>query len=170
MNWYVIYVRGGKEQEVVQQLTKIGWNAFCPRMEVLYRKQSHTYLATKLMFPNYVFVKSDDSFQEFHAKFVEMKHKIKGIVKEMKYDNEGTSPLFEDEIAFLEQILDDTYVMRHSIGDIHDGKTYIYSGSLQGLEQYIKKIDRHKRRALLEISLHKEVKQLYVSLEIKEKN
>lgn len=170
MNWYVIYVRGGKEEEVKELLQKYYLDAFCPKMEVLYRKQGESFLVNKLMFPNYIFVKSSLKHDEFHAKFVELRQKIQGIVKEMKFDNEGTSPLYQDEISFLEQILNDEYIMKHSIGKIINGKPCIIQGSLSGFEDSIRKIDRHKRRSLIEVSLHGELKQIYVSLEIVAKN
>ena len=57
MNWYVLFVRGGKEEKILSMLNKKGFHAFLPRMEVIYRKQGKSIIQKKLMFPNYVSLK-----------------------------------------------------------------------------------------------------------------
>lgn len=57
-----------------------------------------------------------------------------------------------------------------SRGIIQDGKTVITSGPLKGREDLIKRINRHKRTAYIEIPFADHKMQVTVGLEIYEKN
>lgn len=56
-----------------------------------------------------------------------------------------------------------------SEGIIEGSKVSVNSGPLQGMEGYIRKIDRHKRKAYLEIPFFGRTQNIQVGLEIVEK-
>lgn len=60
-------------------------------------------------------------------------------------------------------------VVELSTGIIENDKVRIQSGPLVGMEGFIKKIDRHKRRAVLEIEMYGRVVEMKVGVEIVEK-
>ena len=57
-----------------------------------------------------------------------------------------------------------------SEGVIEHSKIRVYSGPLVGKEKYIRKIDRHKRRAVLEMPMFGGTKRVQVGLEIVSKS
>lgn len=59
----------------------------------------------------------------------------------------------EEEQRFFERMFDGNGVIRHSVGNIINSKLNVESGPLKGMEQQIKKIDRHKRIAYLDCQL-----------------
>lgn len=56
-----------------------------------------------------------------------------------------------EEELFLKNISDTVHHIPMSKGYIHDGTTCITEGPLIGLESYIRRIDRHKRLATIEM-------------------
>ena len=60
-------------------------------------------------------------------------------------------------------------VVRMSEGIIEGEKVHVTDGPLQGMEGYIRKIDRHKRKAYLEISMFGRIQSVQIGLEIVKK-
>ena len=56
--------------------------------------------------------------------------------------------------------------MSLSKGHIREGRTHVTQGLLQGKEALIRKIDRHKRLAKLEVPTREGLLQMYGGLEI----
>ena len=78
MNWYVLFVMGGKEEKICDFFKQENIHAFLPKMEVLYRKQGNFYPQENLMFPSYVFIESDLELTAFHQMLLDVKQKKKG--------------------------------------------------------------------------------------------
>lgn len=169
MNWYVVFVRGGMEEKIKDFLLNEQIDAFLPKQEVIYRKEGKATVKEKLMFPSYIFIETADNHIDFHERLRNLKSKKSGIIKELKYDNEGTSALTKEEQKLLERLIGRKKVMKHSIGFIENDEVIITEGPLEGLESRIVKIDRHKRRAELEIEMLGQIRKLSVSLEIIDK-
>lgn len=75
-------------------------------------------------------------------------------------------PLSSEEIDFLKRFGGEKQVVEMSEGIIEHSKVNITSGPLQGMEGFIKKIDRHKRKAYLEIPMFGGMQNVQVGLEI----
>ncbi len=118
------------------------------------------------MFPNYIFIESNLDYIAFNEKLQEFRKEQTGIIKELKFDNEGTPALKEEEKQLIEKLIGKTKVMKHSIGYIEGDTVIVTQGPLQGLESKIIHIDRHKRKAVLEIAMFDQIIKLNVSLEI----
>ena len=165
-NWFVLFVKTGDEVKALRALNTEGLDAFMVTMEVVHRKQGKSFLVTKNMFPGYLFVESELDLIEFDIQLKKLIHKISYFMKLLKFDNEGTSVLYPDEKEYLERLVNDKKVVEHSIGFIEGNEVFITEGPLQGFESKIVKIDRHKRRATLEVEFCGELRYVDVSLEI----
>lgn len=75
-------------------------------------------------------------------------------------------PLADSEGAFLERFMDEEDIVRMSEGIIENSRVIIQQGPMMGLEGYITKIDRHKRKAYLEMELFGRTQKVEVGLEI----
>ena len=164
MNWYVLFVRGGMEEKIRDFFLSQGLNAFIPKMKVVFRKQGISELVEKIMFPGYLFIESELEQAAMDEQIKELRMQKTGIVKLLKFDKEGTPALRSEEKDYLERLLGKNKVLEHSTGQV-----IITEGPLQGFESQIVKIDRHKRRAVLELELCGQPRRVSVSLEIVQK-
>ncbi len=73
------------------------------------------------------------------------------------------------EPPFLRDLCQDGILIGISRGVIRNGVPVITSGPLKGRERLVRKIDRHKRTAEIEVPFGKETKHVTVGLEIYEK-
>ena len=74
--------------------------------------------------------------------------------------------LNKDEKNFLSGFYDDNYVVEESCGFIKGDKVIIISGPLIGKESIIKRINRHKRIAEVEVNFMGDIRKVKVELEI----
>lgn len=117
----------------------------------------------KVLFPGYVFLISDDVEQLFFAlKNVQGLTKIIGTGREVV-------PLTDSEVLLLQKLGGDDQIVETSIGTMEQDQILITRGPLKGLEGYIKKIDRHKRTAWLELEMMGRTIEAKVGLEVVEK-
>lgn len=171
MKWYVLYVVGGKEQALVNYLIEIDkLKAFCPMVEQCIKKSNECFFITKPMFPSYIFVESELEQSEFQELIAEIGTRKKGIVKELKYDNEGTEALQKEEKQYIESLMNEDKVIERSSGVIENDQVIITDGPLKGHESKIVKIDRHKRIAFLEFNMLGRDIKIKVPLEIIKKS
>ena len=171
--WYVVQVQTGSEESVMIQCRKIIKECdqegavirkiFIPYYERKRRYNGAWHTERKIMFPGYVFIVSDNP-EELVTKL----RLIQGLTKVLKTGNEIV-PISESEVKVLQRLGGDEQVVETSIGLIENDRIIITSGPLEGMEGYIKKIDRHKRIAWLEIELMGRNMQAQVGLEVVEK-
>lgn len=171
--WYVIQVRAGQEERIVlqcrkkiQEQPKTGWRAravFHPYYEQKRRYEGAWHIEKKVLFPGYVFLISDDVEQLFFA----LKN-VQGLTKIIGTGQEVV-PLTDSEVLLLQKLGGDDQIVETSIGVMEQDKIRITRGPLMGLEGCIKKIDRHKRTAWLEIEMMGRIVETRVGLEVVEK-
>ena len=118
------------------------------------------------MFPGYVF--TDSVLGE--RTFISTAHKYarfsKCIFNLLGSKNIDCMKLSEYEKKFLLGLCDEGYITEESKGFIIGDKIFITSGPLKGRESIIKKIDRHKRRAEIEMIFLGDKRRISVALEI----
>ena len=79
-------------------------------------------------------------------------------------------PLFDDEKTLISAFVGgEDYVLKMSEGIIEGDQIRILKGPLQGYEALVKKIDRHKRIAFIDLEILGRVKTVKVGLEIVQK-
>ena len=84
-------------------------------------------------------------------------------------ESDRMNPLIPCETPFLKLLCQEENLIGISKGIIKDGKSIITSGPLKGRECLIRRIDRHKRTAEIEIPLADTSMRVTVGLEIYEK-
>lgn len=118
------------------------------------------------MFPGYVF--TDSTLDE--TNFLKLSNECikisKNIYKLLGNKNVEYMTLSEMEKNYLLSFCNDKYITEESKGFIVGDKIFINSGPLKGKESIIRKIDRHKRRAEIEMKCLGDKRKIIVSLEI----
>lgn len=160
---------GGKEKKICEFLkNRNDWDVFTPYKEVVHKVNGNKVLVKKLLFPSYIFIETTLDPISFREKLSEDRERIQGILKELKYDD-NISALSKEEQAYLVGLMNNDRTVSLSKGEILNGKVLIIEGPLMGYESKIKKIDRHKRRAFLQVEINENIMEVNVSLEIVKK-
>lgn len=166
--WYVVQVRSGTEHNIRIQCNKkipdtIMERCFIPYYEEK-KKQNGTWnTLQKVLFPGYIFMITEDVEKLFfHLKTIEGMTKLIGTGQDI-------IPLKEEEITFLKRLGGEEQIVSMSEGIIEGTQVIITSGPLMGMEGLIQKIDRHKRKAWLDLELFGRMQQVEVGLEITKK-
>ena len=74
--------------------------------------------------------------------------------------------LRQSEKQMLLSLCNDDFCIESLCGFIEGGRVYIIEGPLKGFESIIRKIDRHKRIASIEIEFMRGIRLVHVGLEI----
>ena len=167
--WYVIQVRTGTEEEIKNQCLKVISpdvleHCFIPYYESMKRYHGEWHKVKNVLFPGYVFLVSDGIEELYYGL-----KKVIGLTKLLGTGNEVV-PLYKEEIQFLEDFGAEKESVGISKGIIEGEEVVVLDGPLKGYEGFIKKIDRHKRLAFLEIELMGRKVETQVGLEIMGKN
>ncbi len=170
LSWHVLFVKGGKEELVKEQINKFeGVHAFLPRVVKMFRRNGKLNKEEMLLFKNYVFIQTALDFTEFMALLQINIKPIQGFLKVLQHKDNQIETLYPHEKDFLIKFTNDDYVLQESIGLIENDKIIITEGPLKGHESMIKKIDRHKRTALISLSMFGLDQDVVVGLEIVKK-
>ena len=158
--WYVLKCPKGNEADYVKgyQETIKPDNAdslqqvihFQYQRMIRYKGQWH--MEERAVLPGYVFLSGAE----------------KAILKRQAWEGKENEELIVTpcEIPYLKCLCTEGSLVEMSKGSIKSGVLEITSGPLRGREQLIKKIDRHKRTAEIEIPLEGRNRRVIVGLEI----
>lgn len=149
--WYVVQTMTNEEElfkklyETVNDDT--GYRLFIPTiiLKKHYHKEWHS--VKKVMFPGYVFVETDD-IEEF-AKNVTGTYCFSKLLKA----GDEITPVSKEEKEFLESMMDDDYCVNYSQGFIVGEDVVITEGALRNQSALIRKVDRHRRIAVLDVKM-----------------
>lgn len=166
--WYVIQVKAGTEERIKKQCESliaenILEGCFLPYYEEQKKYQGTWHVRRKILFPGYVFLVSEHLEELF-----EKLRQVIGLTKLLGTGKEIV-PLTEDEVTLLKRLGKDDQVVEISTGIVVNGKVRIISGPLEDMEGLIKRIDRHKRKAVLTIEMFGRSIEMQAGLEIIEK-
>lgn len=166
--WYVIQVKTGTEERIKKQCESlitenILESCFLPYYEEQKKYQGSWHVRKKILFPGYVFLISESLDELF-----ENLKKVIGLTK-LLGTGKDIIPLSENEVTLLKRLGKDDQVVGISTGIIENGKVRIISGPLEDMEGLIKRIDRHKRKAVLTVDMFGRSVEMQVGLEIIEK-
>lgn len=167
--WYVIQVRTGTEESVRKQCERLVDHQAMERCFIPYQEQLKRYMGQwhkemMPLFPGYVFADS----QDVDLLFGELK-RVTGLTK-LLGTGSAIVPLTSEEIAILKRLGKEEQIVTISKGLIADNQVKILEGPLKELEGAICKIDRHRRKAWLELVMFGRIQRVEVGLEILEKN
>ena len=163
--WYVIQVHTGTEEKVCRQCGQIIDRSilercFIPRFQQKIRFLGEWHMQNEILFPGYVFLISDHPDD-----LAESLRRVIGMTKLLKTGEEIT-PLAPQEIGLLQKLGKEDQEIEMSTGIIEGDRVQILTGPLLGMEGMIKKIDRHKRMAYLDVEMFGRRVEMRVGLEI----
>ncbi len=170
MRWYVIQTLAGQEEAVKQMAEKYMPKDCHEEYRILYyirkkRYQGRWHEVKETLLPGYLFLVTDSPWPA--------RERLKKITKFSKllrnYEENKIYPISEEEEKFLKKISGDGAEVGLSYGMIEGDTVRIIAGSLMGMEAVIRKIDRHKRTAYIEMRIFGEIKLVKIGLEIVEK-
>lgn len=168
--WYVARVHEGREDHAARTCRRligedILADCFVPKVQLLKKSEgSWGAVEPRTLYPGYLFL-ATDAPEDLDAATGDLALRIRLL------GDQGCShiPLAEQEQEWFEWALDEAHVLRPSEGYIEDGITHVTAGPLRGCEERIRKIDRHKRLAMVQINMPDRSVQAKAALEIKEK-
>lgn len=170
MRIYAIQVGSGQEAKVEELIRRfvdesvIG-EIFVPRFESMRRWKGEWYKRTERLTPGYLYVETSDV-----EKLSLQLRRVPAFTK-LLGNNEVFIPLNGDEVAWLNAFTgNDRRVVEMSEGIMEGSKVIVLRGPLMGHETEIKRIDRHRRTAELEIRMLGRVKTIRLGLEIVSKS
>lgn len=166
--WYVIKVSIGQEYTTIRLCEKflsneLIRNYFIPKFEYVKKINGEWKKQQSILFPGYLFVETEDVEQLFYTlKQVNKMTVILGVEHEF-------IPLNMKSGCFLQSIVNEDHVIEMSYGYIKGKKLVITEGALVGQEEKIKKINRHKRTAILRVEMFGDITDITLGLEVVKK-
>lgn len=172
--WYVIQVTSKQEKKTLDRLQSAlrassdidssRVEAFIPLREVMRHKNGEWISTTEIIFPGYIFVSTKDADElAFLLKDVPAFTRVLG-------DSERFVPLSNDEVSMINAFGGDEHLVRMSEGVIEGDEVRILNGPLFAHSGIIRKVDRHKRVAYVEMSIMGRKKDIKLGLEIVKKS
>lgn len=151
MNYYVLYCQTVKTEKVCFKLNRNKQlHAFIPKMEKYIGSKGLVDL--QVMFPGYLFVKTDLSQQEFSL-IISINDDKDGIIRELKKND--VSALTDEEIDIFTHLLDDNAILKMSQGYKENGKTVVTEGPLIYFQDKIVAVNKKDMFAILNIEFLK---------------
>ena len=165
--WYVIQVYTGRELEIAQQcrdrVAEEGEDVFVPLAERWTKIRGERTLITSRLFPGYVFIETE-RIEDFYKRL----NRIYGMTKVLRTGDEMT-PIQKEEEEYLRRLGGEEHVAKYSEGSIEGDKLVVTSGPLKDFEGNVKKILRHKRLVVMEVSLLGQTVEVTLGLGIVER-
>ena len=170
-NWVVLFARTGSEEKLVQmlkeRLSPEEYLPFVPTKEVPYRSKSVIYKERRPLFPGYVFVQTGIEPGLIADRLAKALRNMKDIYSILHYgDDEKDVVIREEGRLHWERLFDADFCVVGSVGFIEGDAIRITSGALLGLEGRIRKINRHKREAIVEMEMMGARREVVVMLEV----
>ncbi len=165
MSWFVIQVRTGSEQTVCDKIRmrvpqKLWEDCFVPQIENIYKKAGEYRKVIRPLFPGYVFVVCEEPVPVAAAL-----QAVPDFARLLK-SGEAFVPLCPNEVDYLMKLAGENRKVEMSTGYIVGDKICITEGPMRGLDGDIRKIDRHKRVAWVNIPFMGGYTQVQLPLEI----
>lgn len=163
--WYAVQVKTGEEEKTKLMCNKLISNSileecFIPYYEKKTKYMGRYHIITEILFPGYIFMVSDY--------ITDLLLNVKKVPKLTKILGDGNEilPLYDGEIEFLMKFGKKDHIIKMSYGYIEKDKIIITDGPMKNYEGTIKKIDRHKRKAIIEIEFLGRTIEIGIGIEI----
>lgn len=156
--WYVLFTKVGSEKLLVKKLEKYFFgekvDPFLPLIEIFHKfANKKTVKEYKVMFPGYVFIESVFENAIFFEKIKNFHMDTNSNIKLLSYGDSKEYALREEERILLFSLFSEEKTLEASTGVIQGDKVIITDGPLIGRESIIKKINRHKKEAVVEMDI-----------------
>lgn len=165
--WYVIWTTTGCEQKLgiwIKDYVPADCydDCFVPLIDQNKKINGVWKTVHKTLFPGYLFVNTDDERIEAFAERIRHSDQFAVVLSA----DERFAPVNDEEVFLIENAYANNGVLGPSIGIIEGERIKILSGPLIGKEGLIKSINRHKRTAIIELSMFGRVSKIKIGLEI----
>lgn len=169
--WYVLFVKVGYENRVLNQLqtyfSKKKILPFIPKIEIFHKYTNRCIQKeNKIMFPGYVFIESNLGSVVFVGMINKFINYHEAPLKLLRYGNSYEFAMRKYEKSLLQSFCNKDSCIEASTGFIQGDKTTIIDGPLKGRENIIKKIDRSRRKAIIEVDFMGRCVSIIVGLDI----
>lgn len=168
MRTYVMQVATGRERRTIAMLERVLGRAradfFAPRYRFRKKIKGSWELVEELLTPGYIYCKTSMTDVDELAQQIKQ---VPAFARALAQDGK-IIPLSADEERWLCALTGtgSEHVVDPSYGFIEGDQVVITTGPLVGLETRIKKLDRHKRLAYVEVHLMGRTKLIKVGAEI----
>ena len=164
---YVIQVYTGREHRIAeccrQVIDEEREDIFIPLYKRRKKFKGEMKTVTAVLYPGYLFCETEEPeslFQRLNT--------IQEMTKLLRVE-ENVIPVSPNEADKLYKLFGKDHVVEVSVGYIEGQQVRILEGPMEHFVGQIKKIDRHKRIAVLEMEFFGAIRQTTVGLEIIEK-
>lgn len=163
--WYAIQVLTGQEAltiTLVRALIEENYyeDLFIPKKELLQQRQGRWQKVITPMFPGYIFAVTEQAEELFlHLKAVP---KLTKLLR----TGEDIVPISRWEELLLQELTNQNHIAEFSCGFFEGDNLIIEEGPMAGKEALVRKIDRHKRTAMLEVEMFGQKIQIKMGLEV----
>ena len=165
--WYVVQVYTGREENIKHQCESLlplfpdaFERVFIPYSNRRMKIEGEWGNIERVLFPGYIFIVTSNLYDA-----VKLLRKVEGMTKILG-DGENMIPISKEEEEMLRRLGGEEQIVEMSEGIIENSVLKVTEGPLKGMEPLIKKIDRHKRRAWIEVEMFGAPKVIEVGLEI----
>lgn len=151
--WYAVQIETGREDKIRDYCCSVVNHDSYNDMFILKFCRKRRYYGrwhkeSKPIFPGYMFIDTDTPL----AVYQELK-KIPRLTRLLGREVDVFLPIEESKEQLFKSMIDDNYEVPSSSGVIEGDTVIITSGALKGKEALIKRIDRHKRVAILQMEM-----------------
>lgn len=149
--WYLVRVPEGRERELCAKVRRavaapLLADAFALRRERWFKRAGAWSLVPVDMFKGYFFaVTADAAALDAVLARLTLPARVAGG------PGRGFRPLAPEAQAWFEAAMDADHVLRNSTAAIVDGVLQVHDGPLVGQERRVRRIDRHRRRCVVEV-------------------
>jgi transcriptional antiterminator NusG len=169
-NWCVLFVKTGMEDKITEKLkSSIDLSLALPftiTKERYVRKAGALSLEKNICFPGYIFIQTDLPAGDLLVLTREGIKKIRDIYRFLTYDDRKGIFIREKELSPLMALCNGIACIEKSIGVVEGDVIKIISGPLAGREASITKIDKYRRRAILDLYIMGDIRSVAVGLEM----
>lgn len=163
--WYAVQVTTGEEEKTKLLCNKmisieILEECFIPYYEKKKKYMCKWHIINEILFPGYIFMVSN----QINNLIVDVR-RIPKLTKILGNEKE-IIPLYDREIEFLMKFGKKEHIIKMSYGYIENEKIIITDGPMKDYEGIVKKIDRHKRKAIIEVEFFGRTMEVSVGVEI----
>jgi len=161
MGMFVLFVKTGYEEKMIKEISAI-WSfdkslrPIVPMFNARFRKSGKILSEKRRWMPGYVFIESDLTGMDFYVSSKPLIVWSEYALKLLRYGNNFLDTSYEmklDEHQSFQRLFGLNDCLDISKGFIEGDSILVTEGALVGLEGSIKKINRHKMLAYVEIEM-----------------
>lgn len=153
---YVLYVRGGYELEILEQLRRKEIPSYCPRQLKAERRRGAWQYVERIFFPGYIFI-------DVPTITATLWHKTMKCAGALRFVS--MCSLLPDEEDYIRRLCNNGDCIDISRGYVSKGKLHITNGFLKCLEHEIVRFNRRGKRAAADVTIYGEKHRIVFSLE-----